>query len=395
MIPLYKPLVTGEENLYIEKAMGIGRFAGDGLFTQQCSSWLEDTLKCRKALLTTSCTHALEMAAILLDISEGDEIIVPSFTFVSTVNAFVLRGAKLVFVDIRPDTMNMNEMLIEKAITKKTKAIVLVHYAGVSCEMAIIMELANRYNLIVIEDAAHALMSSYHNEYLGTIGHLGCFSFHESKNYHCGEGGALIINDERFIERAEIIRDKGTNRKKYLQGKIDKYTWVDIGSSYLMGELNAAFLYPQLLLAEKINNNRLKSWETYYNALNELKLGDKLTLPFIPRKTKQNAHIFYIKVRNQNVRNGLMTFLQKNGVSTAFHYVPLHSTKMGEIHGFFNGKDIYTTNESEKLLRLPMYYNLKQEDIYYTVTLIAQYLNDDDGKNADEKDRRLLGATES
>ncbi|MNZ45578.1 dTDP-4-amino-4,6-dideoxygalactose transaminase [compost metagenome] len=358
--------------------------------TRQCSRWFEDTLACRRALLTTSCTHALEMAAILLDIAEGDEIIVPSFTFVSTANAFVLRGAKLVFVDIRSDTMNMNERLIERAITHKTKAIVPVHYAGVSCEMDIIMKLADRYNLMVIEDAAHALMSKYQDKYLGTIGHLGCFSFHESKNYHCGEGGALIINDARLIERAEVIREKGTNRTRYLQGALDKYTWIDIGSSYLLSDLNAAFLYPQLLLSDPVKADRLRSWQAYYGALEELMLADKLMLPFIPSDAEHNGHIFYIKVKNQAVRNGLMSYLKQNGVATAFHYIPLHSSDMGVRHGCFNGEDLHTTGESEKIVRLPMYFGLKQEVIHYTARLIKQYFKE----SCDEKDRCLLGKAE-
>lgn len=393
MIPLYKPLVTGKESLYIVDAIKVGKFSGDGLFTKRCSEWLENTLGCKKALLTTSCTHALEMAAMLLDISNGDEVIVPSFTFVSTANAFVLRGAKLVFVDIRPDTMNVNEILIERAINEKTKAIIVVHYAGVSCEMDVIMKLANNYNLVVIEDAAHALMSKYKNKYLGTVGHIGCFSFHESKNYHCGEGGALLINDERFIERAEIIRDKGTNRKNYFRGEVDKYTWVDIGSSYLMSELNAAFLYPQLLIAEDINNNRKKSWAIYYKALANTNLGNKLILPFVPNKVNHNAHIFYIKVKSEKVRNGLISYLQKNGVSSSFHYVPLHSSNMGKLYGIFNGEDIYTSTESEKILRLPMYYNLGTENIFYIVTLIEKYLHYNEEEESNEKDNRILGAT--
>ncbi|GKS11739.1 dTDP-4-amino-4,6-dideoxygalactose transaminase [Paenibacillus chitinolyticus] len=373
MIPFNKPLLTGQEDVYIREAIESGRFAGDGPLTGRCSRWLEDTLACDRALLTTSCTHALEMAAMLLNITEGDEIIVPSFTFVSTTNAFVLRGAKLVFVDIRPDTLNMNEQLIEKAITNKTKAIVPVHYAGVSCEMDTIMKLANQYNLVVIEDAAHALMSRYRDKYLGTIGHLGCFSFHESKNYQCGEGGALIINDKRFIERAEVIREKGTNRTQYLQGEIDRYTWVDIGSSYLLSELNAAFLFPQLLLSDHINADRTRSWQTYYDALEELAVDGKLMLPGTPRGTKHNGHIFYVKVNNQVVRNELMTYLKHNGVSTASHYIPLHSSDMGKRYGFFHGEDIHTTSESEKILRLPMFYGLDQGDIHYTVSLIKQY----------------------
>lgn len=380
MIPFNKPLITGKEELYIRKVMETGKMAGDGPLTQQCSSWFEDRLACDRALLTPSCTHALELAAILLDIAEGDEIIIPSFTFVSTANAFILRGAKLVFVDIRPDTMNINEMLIERAITHKTKAIVAVHYAGVSCEMDKIMRLAHRYNLVVIEDAAHALMSKYQDKYLGTIGHLGCFSFHESKNYQCGEGGALIINDKRFIERAEIIREKGTNRTKYLQGAIDKYTWIDIGSSYLLSELNAAYLYPQLLLAEPINADRLRSWQTYYDALEELMLDDKLMLPVIPKGVNHNGHIFYIKVNNQTVRTGLMIYLEQNGVTTTVHYAPLHSSDMGKRYGIFHEADIHTTSESEKIMRLPMYSGLQQEDIHYTASLIKRYFADEEAK---------------
>lgn len=401
MIPFNRPLITGEEELYIRKVMEAGKMAGDGPLTERCSRWLEDTLTCERALLTTSCTHALEMAAILLNITEGDEIIVPSFTFVSTANAFVLRGARLVFVDIRSDTMNMNEMLIEQAITHRTKAIVPVHYAGVSCEMDMIMRLANRYNLVVIEDAAHALMSKYQGKYLGTMGHLGCFSFHESKNVQCGEGGALIINDNRFIERAEIIREKGTNRTKYLRGEIAKYTWIDIGSSYLLSELNAAYLYPQLLLAESINANRLTSWQTYYDVLEDLILDEKLMLPVIPKYVKHNGHIFYIKVKNQTVRNGLMSYLQHHGVTTAVHYPPLHNSDMGKIYGHFHGTDIHTTSESEKIIRLPMYYGLQQEEIHYTGRLIKQYFADEEsqmrGKIEElhhEKDRCLLGKAE-
>lgn len=372
MIPFNKPLITGKEDFYIRKAIESGKLSGDGPLTEQCSKWLEDTLTCSKALLTTSCTHALEMAAILLNIAEGDEIIIPSFTFVSTANAFVLRGAKLVFVDIRTDTMNINEKLIERAITSKTRAIVLVHYAGVSCEIDTIMSVAEKYNLVVIEDAAHAIMSSYKDKYLGTIGHLGCFSFHESKNVTCGEGGALIVNDKRFIERAEIIREKGTNRSKYFQGKIDRYTWVDVGSSYSLSELNAAFLYPQLLIADQIRMDRLRSWQTYYDALQD---DGEIKLPVIPRDVKQNGHIFYVKVRNREVRSKLISYLKQNGVSSAFHYVPLHSSDMGLRYGYFEGEDIYTTSESEKILRLPMYYGLKQEDIMYTVELIKKFFD--------------------
>ena len=374
MIPFNIPPILGSEIEFAKQAIENKKICGDGSFTKKCHNWFEDKLNCKKALLTTSCTHALEMAAILLDIKEGDEVIMPSYTFVSTANAFVLRGAKIIFVDIRPDTMNIDETKIEQAITNKTKAIVPVHYAGVACEMDTIMDLASRYNLFVIEDAAQGMMSSYKGKALGTIGHLGTFSFHETKNYTSGgEGGLLIINDERFIERAEIIREKGTNRSAFLQGMVDKYSWVDVGSSYLPSELNAAFLYAQLQEADKINQNRLDSWDIYYDKLKELEIEGKIELPTIPKECQHNAHMFYIKVKDLENRSMSIKYLKDNGITSVFHYVPLHSAKAGEMFGEFKGEDRYTTKESERLMRLPMYYGLTVEDIDVVCTTINQF----------------------
>ena len=372
-IDFNKPLVTGHELKYIQQAMNNLKLSGDGPFTQKCTTWFEEQVKCTKALLTTSCTHALEMAAILAGIGPGDEVIMPSFTFVSTANAFVLRGARIVFVDIRPDTMNINERLIEEAITEKTKAIVPVHYAGVACEMSTIMDIADCYDLLVIEDAAQGVMSRYDDKYLGTIGHFGCYSFHETKNYTCGEGGALIINDERFIERAEIIREKGTNRSKFHRGQVDKYTWLDIGSSYLPGELNAAYLYAQLEMADEINLNRLDSWNQYYDALKPLAASGFLDIPYIPELCAHNAHMFYIKVKDIDERSDLIEFLRANGVYTVFHYIPLHSSPAGIRWGRFHCHDNYTTKESERLLRLPMYYGLAKHEIQMVTRLISKF----------------------
>jgi dTDP-4-amino-4,6-dideoxygalactose transaminase len=313
------------------------------------------------------------MTAILTEIKEGDEIIMPSFTFVSTANAFVLRGAKIIFVDVRPDTMNINERLIEKVITERTKAIVPVHYAGVPCEMDTIMEIADRYNLFVIEDAAQGLMSNYKGKKLGTIGHLGCYSFHETKNYNCGEGGALLINDASFIERAEIIREKGTNRSQFFRGEVDKYSWVDLGSSYLPSELNAAYLYAQLDMAEKIDQDRLESWNYYYAKLSGLQKTGNIQLPQIPEQCKHNAHMFYIKVADLQERTKLISFLKENEVYAAFHYVPLHSSTAGTKFGAFNGIDEHTTKESERLVRLPMYYKLSNDQQNRVVALIESF----------------------
>lgn len=363
MILFNRPPYTGNEDRYVLEAMRSERMSGDGQFTKKCQAWFERQFGCKKALLTPSCTAALEMAAFLCEIQPGDEVIMPSYTFVSTANAFVLRGAKIVFVDIRPDTMNIDEKLIEAAITEQTKAIVVVHYAGVACEMDTIMEVANRHSLFVIEDAAQGMMGRYKNRALGTIGHIGAYSFHETKNYTSGgEGGLLLINDERFIKRAEIIREKGTNRSQFFRGQVDKYTWVDQGSSYLPGELQAAYLWGQLEKAEEINNNRLVIWDDYYKKLNVLQNEGMLELPRIPSDCVHNAHMFYIKLKDLEARTQLIDNFKKNGIMAVFHYIPLHNAPAGKLFGRFHGIDRFTTRESERLLRLPMYYNLSPDD---------------------------------
>ncbi|MGJ0338616.1 dTDP-4-amino-4,6-dideoxygalactose transaminase [Aliarcobacter cryaerophilus] len=375
MIPFNKPPYTGNEEKYVIESMKSSKISGDGDFTKKCHKWFEEKLECKKALLTTSCTHALEMAAILLDIKEGDEVIMPSYTFVSTANAFVLRGAKIVFVDIRPDTMNINEIKIEQAITSKTKAIVPVHYAGVACEMDTIMDIAKRYNLFVVEDAAQGMMSSYKGKALGTIGHLGAFSFHETKNYtSAGEGGLLIINDENFVQRAEIIREKGTNRSLFFRGMVDKYSWVDLGSSYLMNDVSAAYLWGNLEKADEINQNRLNSWQKYYDGLKELENRGFIELPKIPDGCVQNAHMFYIKVKDLEERTALLDYLKENDINAVFHYVPLHSAPAGMKFGRFDGVDIFTTNESERLIRLPMYYGLSDNEINKICEVIDEFI---------------------
>jgi dTDP-4-amino-4,6-dideoxygalactose transaminase len=373
MIPFNKPPFTGREFDYMRQAAENNKICGDGEFTKKCNRWFEQEFNIRKALLTTSCTHALEMAAILADIQPGDEIIAPSFTFVSTVNAFVLRGARIKFVDIRPDTMNMDEQLIEAAITPQTKVIVPVHYAGVACEMDIIMAIAAKHNLLVIEDAAQGVMSSYKGHALGSIGDMGAFSFHETKNYAMGEGGAILLNHPSYIERAEIIREKGTDRSKFFRGQVDKYSWCDIGSSYLPSELNAAYLWAQLELANEINNNRLKSWHSYNDTLLHLAKRGDIVLPFIPEECTHNAHMFYLKVANLETRNHLIEAFKRQGVYAVFHYVPLHSAKAGLTHGSFVGKDQYTTIESDRLIRLPMYYGLKEDDIMMVTNIIHDF----------------------
>lgn len=373
MIPFNLPAVTGNEIDYISEAIKNFKLSGDGAFTVKCNEWIEKNTGTKKSLLTTSCTHALEMAALLVDIKEGDEIIMPSYTFVSTANAFVLRGAKIVFIDIRPDTMNIDENLIEAAITSKTKAIVVVHYAGVACEMDRIMDIAQKYKLLVIEDAAQGVMSTYKGKHLGTIGHIGCYSFHETKNYNCGEGGALLINDDSLIERAEIIREKGTNRSRFFRGQVDKYTWVDIGSSYLPSEINAAYLLAQLENAVLINNNRLKSWNLYSQGLEELAESGVIELPKIPKDCCHNAHMFYIKTSDLSERTKLIDFLKENGVMAVFHYVPLHSSEAGKLYSHFFGKDTFTSSESDKLVRLPLYYNIDPSDIRRIIDLIFTY----------------------
>ncbi|HGJ5863464.1 MAG TPA: dTDP-4-amino-4,6-dideoxygalactose transaminase [Arsenophonus nasoniae] len=363
MIPFNKPPIVGTELNYMQEAMQSGKLCGDGYFTQRCEKWLEKHFQCPKALLTPSCTASLEMAAILLDIKPGDEVIMPSFTFVSTANAFVLRGATIVFIDIRPDTMNMDENKIEAAITTKTRAIVPVHYAGVACEMDTIMALADKYHLYVVEDAAQGVMSTYKGKALGTIGHIGCYSFHETKNYSSGgEGGAVLINDPLLIERAEIVREKGTDRSQFFRGQVDKYTWRDIGSSYLMSDLQAAYLWAQLEQAEKVNQRRLDLWKNYYQALKPLAKIGKLDLPIIPSDLQQNAHMFYIKLKDIKQRTAFNKHMQAVNILTVFHYVALHSSPAGHKFGRFHGDDCYTTKESERLVRLPMFYNLTDEE---------------------------------
>ncbi|TJX68837.1 dTDP-4-amino-4,6-dideoxygalactose transaminase [Soehngenia saccharolytica] len=374
MIDFNVPPYIGREIEYIKEAIENNqKLCGDGPFTKKCNNWMEENFNVSKVLLTTSCTHALEMAAILADIHPGDEVIAPSYTFVSTVNAFVLRGATIVFVDIRPDTLNIDENLIEDAITEKTKVIIPVHYAGVSCEMDKIMDIAKKYNLIVIEDAAQGVMSTYKGKALGAIGDLGAYSFHETKNYSMGEGGALVIRNSKFIERAEIIREKGTDRSKFFRGQVDKYSWVDVGSSYLPSELNAAYLYAQLEEAIMINDNRLKTWVQYYIGLKELEDEKLIDLPVIPEYCTHNAHMFYIKCKNLEERTSLINYLKEEGIHSAFHYVPLHSSKAGLKFGRFHGKDNYTTRESERLVRLPIYFGLETEKTKYIIDMIHNF----------------------
>lgn len=373
MIKFNVPPFIGDEITNIQKAIDSQKICGDGRFTKSCNIWMEERFNANKVLLTTSCTHALEMAAILADIKPGDEVIMPSYTFVSTADAFVQRGATIVFVDIRPDTMNIDENLIEDAITDKTKAIVVVHYAGVSCEMDTITDIAKRHNLFVVEDAAQGVMSTYKGKALGTIGDFGCYSFHETKNYSMGEGGVILIKDDKYIEKAEITREKGTNRSQFFRGQIDKYTWVDYGSSYLPSELNAAYLYAQLKNADKINENRLNSWNLYYDLLKPLADEGFIELPHIPEGCEHNAHMFYIKAKDLEERTKLIKFMKDNEISLAFHYIPLHSAPAGLKFGRFHGEDVYTTKESDRLVRLPMYYGLSTEEIQYVVKYIKKF----------------------
>lgn len=372
-IAFNKPAYTEKGIRYITEAIVKNmRLNGDGPFTQQCTKWFEKTCG-TKVLLTTSCTHALEMAALLAEIQEGDEVIMPSYTFVSTADAFVLRGARIRFVDIRKDTMNMDETLIEHAITSKTKAIVPVHYAGVSCEMDTIMEIAKRNRLFVVEDAAQGMMATYKGKYLGTIGDFGTYSFHETKNYTMGEGGLICLNNRAYIRRGEIIREKGTNRSQYFRGEVDKYSWVDIGSSYLPSEMNAAYLLPQLEIAEEINDRRRLLWQLYYEALSHLADAGKIELPYVPQTCRHNAHMFYIKARDLTERTELIRYLAARGISAVFHYIPLHSSAAGLKYGQFVGEDRYTTKESERLLRLPMYHSLKREEVEYVADTIHKF----------------------
>ncbi|MEZ8252960.1 dTDP-4-amino-4,6-dideoxygalactose transaminase [Vibrio splendidus] len=374
MIPFNKTPYTGDEDRYVLDAIHEGGLSGDGKYTKKCHEWFEHHLQGSSVLLTPNCTQALEMAAMLIDIQPGDEVIMPSYTFVSTANAFAIRGAKIVFVDIRQDTMNIDELKIEGAITNKTKAIVPVHYAGVACEMDSIMKIAEKHSLYVIEDAAQGFMSTYKGKALGSIGHIGAYSFHDTKNYTSGgEGGLLILNEDSFKERAEIIREKGTNRSKFFRGMVDKYTWVDLGSSYLPSELQAAYLYGQLENARNINFNRLSAWDFYYESLKPLSNQLGIGVSTVPDKCEHNAHMFYIKCKDMNTRSEFIRFAKEHGVSTAFHYVPLHTSPAGEKIGIFSGVDRYTTNESERLVRLPLYYKISTESQNHVISVVLDF----------------------
>lgn len=366
------PSVDGEMD-NIKKAIESMHICGDGAFTKKCSEYLEKLTGTSKCLLTTSCTHALEMAALLCDIKEGDEVIMPSYTFVSTADAFVLRGATPVFVDIRPDTMNIDETLIEAAITEKTKAIAVVHYAGVACEMDVIMDIARRHHLKVVEDAAQAIMCTYKGKALGTIGDFGCFSFHETKNFSMGEGGAILIRDPEYIEKAEILREKGTDRSKYYRGQVDKYRWQNFGSSYLPSDINAAYLYSQFEVAETINQARLDRFHQYYELLTPLMEAGKIELPVVPEGCEQSGHMFYIKTKDMEERTALIDFLKENDIMAVFHYIPLHTAPAGMKFGRFHGMDRYTTKESERLLRLPMFYQLTPEQVEYIAGKVKEF----------------------
>ncbi len=372
-IPFNKPPFVGAEIDYVRLAVQSGRICGDGQFNQKCHAWLQEHTGCKKALLTTSCTHALEMASLLCNIQPGDEVIMPSFTFVSTADAFAMRGAKIVFVDIRKDTMNLDERLIEGAITPKTKAIVPVHYAGVACEMDTINAIAKKHGLFVVEDAAQGMMATYKGRALGALGDFGCYSYHETKNYSMGEGGALLIQDAKYADRAEIIREKGTNRCQFHRGEVDKYTWVELGSSYLPSELNAAYLLAELEQAATIFDNRMASWNAYRERLMPLEKEGVLKLPYIPVECKHNAHMFYLKVENLEVRTKLLAHLVKNGVLAVFHYVPLHSAPAGKRYGVFHGEDKCTTKESNRLLRLPMFYGLQRDDLDFVCDKVEEF----------------------
>lgn len=376
MISFNKPPLAGLEQGFLLEAITNSKISGDGHFGKACQAWFEESLSACKTLLTPSCTAALEMAAMLIDIQPGDEVIMPSYTFVSTANAFVLRGAKIVFVDVRPDTMNIDETLIEAAVTSKTKAIVPVHYAGVACEMDAIMVVAQRHDLFVIEDAAQGMMSTYKGKALGTIGHLGAFSFHETKNYTSGgEGGLLIINDERFVQRAEVMREKGTNRSQFFRGQVDKYTWVDVGSSYLPSELQAAYLWGQLQKADEINQDRLKTWQAYREAFEPLRKAGRVELPFMPELCVHNAHMFYLKLESLEQRSSFIEHLKQHEVMAVFHYIPLHSSPAGIKFGEFHGQDKYTTKESERLVRLPIYYGMTAEDQSQVINAVTSFFD--------------------
>ncbi len=373
MISFNVPPCVGTELEYIKEAIESHKICGDGAFTKKCNTWLEERFQAQKVLLTTSGTTALDMAALLCELEEGDEVILPSYTFSSTATSAVLGGAKLVFADIRPDTMNIDETKIEAAITERTKAIIAVHYAGVACEMDTITEIAKKHHLLVIEDAAQGVMSTYKGRALGTIGDFGCYSFHETKNYSMGEGGALVINNPEYNERAEILREKGTNRSKFFRGQVDKYTWVDFGDSYLPSELNAAYLWAQLCAADEINENRMASWKLYYEELKDLEEEGKIQLPVIPKDCVHNAHMFYIKCKDLEERTRFIAYLKEEGIMAVFHYIPLHSAPAGLKYGRFAGEDIYTTAESERLVRLPMYYGLEPETVKFICEKIKAF----------------------
>ena len=373
MISFNVPPVVGDELAYIRQAIAAHRISGDGAFTKKCHAWLEEQCGAGKALLTTSGTSALDMAMLLCDFHEGDEVILPSYTFSSTATSAVLAGARLVFVDIRPDTMNIDEKKIEDAITEKTKAVIVVHYAGVACEMSAITAIAEKHHLKVIEDAAQGVMSTYRGKYLGTIGDFGCYSFHETKNYSMGEGGALIINRPEYVERAEILREKGTNRSKFFRGQVDKYTWVDIGDSYLPSELNAAYLLAQLQRAQEIYDDRMGTWQKYWEAFRPLAEQGKVEIPVIPSDCRHNAHMFYLKLADLEERTRFIEYMKGQGVQCVFHYIPLHSSPAGKKYGRFHGEDVHTTKESERLVRLPMYYRMEQKDIDHVTEKVKEF----------------------
>ena len=375
MIDFNIPPFVGKEFEYMKEAVNNKKICGDGPFTKKCNEWIETRFGTKKAMLTTSGSSALDMAAFLCGLEPGDEVILPSFTFTSTANSFVLAGARLVFVDIRPDTMNIDETKIEAAITDKTRVIVPVHYAGVACEMDTIMDIAKRHNLLVVEDAAQGVMSSYKGKPLGTIGDFGCFSFHETKNYSMGEGGAILINYEKYIEKAEILREKGTNRSQFFRGQVAKYNWVDFGDSYLQSDLNAAYLWAQLEEADKINNNRIESWNAYYEAFKPFEDKGIVKLPTIPDGCVHNAHMFYLKFEDLETRQDFIRYMRENGVQCTFHYVPLHSSPAGLKFGRFSGDDEFTSSESDRLVRLPLYYNISSDDRNTVIEKTVEYLN--------------------
>ena len=375
MVDFNVPPCVGNEIEYVKQAIESHKICGDGQFTKKCHQWMEERFNAQKVLLTTSGTTALDLAMLLCDLQPGDEVILPSYTFSSTATSAVLAGAKLVFVDVRPDTMNIDETKIEDAITDKTKVIIAMHYAGVACEMDTIMDIAKRHNLIVVEDAAQGVMSKYKGKHLGTIGTFGCYSFHETKNYSMGEGGALVINNSEYNERAEILREKGTNRAKFFRGQVDKYTWVDFGDSYLPSELNAAYLWAQLLNADEINGNRIATWNRYYQELQAMAMEGKFEIPTVPKECEHNAHMFYLKCKDLKERSEFIKFMKEKELYCVFHYIPLHSAPAGEKFGRFDGEDEFTTKESERLVRLPMYYGLRKDQVDLVVEGIKEFFS--------------------